>query len=121
MKMHTVIGYDIIGGQGSLQLKAARLIAREHHERWDGIGYPDGKKGNESNSFARIVAIANVFDALNSKRSYKEPRTVDDAAQLILGDQGNRFDPDFADAPSNRLFLIVGVSKRVMRTDEKGK
>jgi putative two-component system response regulator len=74
--------------------ETARAIAREHHERWDGKGYPDGKKGEEISLAARIVSIADVFDALTSKRPYKEAWSAAAGLEAIEAGAGERFDPE---------------------------
>jgi len=93
MKKHTIIGYDILkSGQREI-LKTASIIAREHHERWDGTGYPRGLKGEEIHIYGRITAIADVFDALTYKRVYKQPWPVDKAIEFIKEGSGSQFDP----------------------------
>src|SRR5438034_816005 len=74
--------------------ETARAIAREHHERWDGKGYPDGKKGEEISLAARIVSIADVYDALTSKRPYKEAWSAEAGLKAIEAGAGERFDPE---------------------------
>ncbi len=74
--------------------ETARGIAREHHERWDGKGYPDGKKGEEISLAARIVSVADVFDALTSKRPYKEAWSAEAGIEAIEKGAGEKFDPE---------------------------
>ena len=93
MKTHTTIGGLIIGNHPSELLRTARLIALTHHERWDGSGYPNGLKGENIPIYGRITAIADVFDALTSKRPYKEAWTVEDSLEEIKHGSGSHFDP----------------------------
>lgn len=95
---HSYIGFKIIGRHDSAILSTAAIIAYEHHEKWDGTGYPRGLKGEMINIFSRITAIADVFDALTSKRVYKEIWTVEDAVDLIKNEKGKHFDPEVVDA-----------------------
>ncbi|HEB97319.1 MAG TPA: response regulator [Sedimenticola thiotaurini] len=74
-------------------IHAARDIAGNHHERWDGSGYPRGRKGEEIPLSARLMALADVYDALTSRRCYKEPITHEDAVRMILQESGTHFDP----------------------------
>ncbi len=92
MKTHTTIGYRLLTGENNL-LAAAREIANCHHERWDGNGYPEGLKGEEIPILARICAIADVFDALTSRRPYKLPWPFEDAVSYIQLHAGIHFDP----------------------------
>ncbi|OZB11408.1 MAG: two-component system response regulator, partial [Marinobacter sp. 34-60-7] len=94
MQRHTTIGAEIIGDDGSELLRMAKAIALGHHEKWDGSGYPNGLRGTEIPLEARIVAIADVFDALTSERPYKSAWPVDDAVQYIRNESGRHFDPD---------------------------
>ena len=93
MKTHTQIGVTILSGSDAL-IAAARDIAGSHHERWDGKGYPQGLAGEQIPLLARICAVADVFDALTSKRPYKEPWTVEAARDWIVSESGKYFDPD---------------------------
>ena len=93
MKTHTQLGHDLLFDEENEYLKAAALIALEHHEKWDGTGYPHGKKGEEISIFGRIVAIAAVFDALISVRPYKEPSSFEKAHTLLNENSGTHFDP----------------------------
>jgi putative two-component system response regulator len=93
MKNHCEIGRKIIGEHGSSLLKAAQIVAYEHHERWDGKGYPRGIAGEDIHLFSRIAAVADVFDALVSKRSYKKAWTFTEACNYIVEQSGGHFDP----------------------------
>ncbi|QER41327.1 response regulator [Thermodesulfobacterium sp. TA1] len=97
MKLHTIIGAKILEGSNIKYLKAAQKIALYHHERWDGKGYPCGLKGKKIPLFARIVAIADVFDALTSNRPYRRALPYDIALQIIKSEKGTRFDPELVD------------------------
>ncbi|MDD5655484.1 MAG: HD domain-containing protein, partial [Candidatus Omnitrophica bacterium] len=83
MKTHTTLGGDIFKNSKSPLLKVARTISLTHHERFDGTGYPNGLKGDDIPLFGRIVSVADVFDALTSKRPYKEAYGFDEAVELI--------------------------------------
>ncbi len=91
IKQHCIDGEMMLGD--ALFFATGRLVAREHHERWDGTGYPDRKKGEEISLAARIVAVADVFDALTSKRPYKEAWSTERGLAAIEADSGKHFDP----------------------------
>ena len=93
MRRHPEIGVEIIGEHPSGVLQLAREIALAHHEKWDGSGYPRGLAGEAIPLSARIVAIADVFDALTTRRPYKEPWPVQDALDHIAAQAGKHFDP----------------------------
>lgn len=111
MKEHAGIGSDILSGGDSGFLKMAQIIANTHHEKWDGSGYPNGLKGKEIPLIGRIVAIADVFDALVSKRPYKEPFSVEKAISIIQEGKGAHFDPDVVDAFCAIKDKIVEIMK----------
>ncbi|MFA0194640.1 HD domain-containing phosphohydrolase [Vibrio artabrorum] len=93
MKQHTTAGYHLLkSGAGDITNLAA-IIAYEHHERWDGKGYPTGKAGEDIHLFARITAVADVFDALLSARCYKEPWPLERVVDLFERECGRQFDP----------------------------
>ena len=93
MKTHTDIGADILDGHHSRLLQMAARIARAHHEKWDGSGYPRGLREKDIPLEARIVAVADVFDALTSRRPYKEPWSVEASLDEIRRLTGSHFDP----------------------------
>ncbi len=94
MKQHAQNGYDILSHSKHPIMQAAANIAQNHHERWDGAGYPHAKKQQEISLEGRITAIADVFDALCCRRCYKEPWSMDDAKAEIIKGAGNHFDPN---------------------------
>jgi putative two-component system response regulator len=93
MRRHAIIGYQVLSAGTSPLLKAAAQIAYSHHEKFDGSGYPRGLKGEDIPLFGRIVAVADVFDALTSARPYKVAWTVDKARQMLIDGKGRHFDP----------------------------
>jgi hypothetical protein len=94
VKTHAVLGARVLADGGSEVFSVAEQIARSHHERWDGGGYPDGLSGGAIPLVARLVAVADVFDVLVHERPYKEAWTVEDAAGEIRSGAGTQFDPD---------------------------
>jgi len=97
MKTHTIIGEKILSGNNSELLQTAAVLARSHHERWDGSGYPDGLKGEAIPMISRITAVCDVFDALLSKRPYKNPWTIENTMAHIKEGRGKHFDPHLTD------------------------
>jgi len=93
MRTHTTIGANIIGQHESSLLRMASCVALSHHERWDGSGYPQQLAGQAIPVEARIVAVADVFDALTSRRPYKEPWPMQDALDWLARQAGTHFDP----------------------------
>jgi len=99
MKQHTIVGAQILAGSGAKFIKLAEIIALTHHERWDGSGYPKGLKGSKIPLIGRIAAIADVFDALTSKRPYRmKPFSLEEAFNYIKEGRGRHFDPKVVDA-----------------------
>ena len=98
MRKHPLIGYEILQDSPSKYLQKGCEIALAHHERYDGMGYPYSLKGKDIPLSARIVAIADVFDALTSVRPYKEAWSIDKALEYISNESGKHFDPDLVDA-----------------------
>jgi putative two-component system response regulator len=98
MKQHTLIGAQILKGSDAEFIRLGEIIAQYHHEKWDGSGYPNSLKSREIPIAGRIAAIADVFDALTSKRPYKEPFSVKKSLAIIREGRGSHFDPDVVDA-----------------------
>lgn len=94
-------------------LDVVRQIAMWHHERWDGNGYPDQLKGQEIPIGARIMALADVFDALTSKRIYQEPIPVSDAVEIILSERGRQLDPTLVDVFSELRMEFAAIALRL--------
>lgn len=112
MSQHAEIGARIIGEHPSGLLRMARSIALCHHEKWDGSGYPHGLSGEDIPLEARIVAIADVFDALTSERPYKAAWSVDDAIALIQREAGKHFDPALVALFLSELPAILEIKAR---------
>ncbi|MGO2510665.1 response regulator [Marinomonas polaris] len=112
MKLHTVYGGEIFSEDDDPMLQIAKTIALTHHEKWDGSGYPNGLKGEEIPLEGRIVAIADVLDALMSKRPYKEPWTLDDSLTYIEENSGSHFDPNLVPILKNLRSQIVSIRQQ---------
>lgn len=112
MKEHCRIGADIIGDDPSELMQMARAIALSHHEKWDGTGYPQQLKGEEIPRPARIVAIADIFDALTSKRPYKDAWSVKDAVNALESASGKFLDPQLVTAFISVLPQILEVKEQ---------
>lgn len=112
MRQHTVIGARILGDHPSGLLQLAASIALNHHEKWDGSGYPNGLAGEDIPHTARVVAVADVFDALTSVRPYKRAWSVSDAVELLREESGRHFDPEIVTAFLDCLPQILVVKER---------
>lgn len=112
MKTHVNIGAEILKNGESVLLDWACIIAQNHHEKWDGSGYPQGLKGEAIPLIGRIVAIADVFDALTSSRPYKKAWHIDDAVELIKKESGKHFEPKVVDAFIRCLAKILIIKDR---------
>ena len=97
MKEHSTIGYNLLKGTKKRTLDFAALVAYEHHEKWDGTGYPLGKKGEEISMFGRITGIIDVFDALSNKRCYKDAWCREEIVNYIEEQKAKQFDPIMVD------------------------
>jgi PAS domain S-box-containing protein len=109
MHSHSEIGYKILKDSSRPILQAAALVSYQHHEKWDGTGYPNGLKGQDIDIFGRITAIADVFDALGSDRCYKKAWDLEKILQLFKEEKGKHFDPKLVELFLNNLdkFLII--------------
>ncbi len=114
MKEHTVIGAKLLIGSKHEYLKLAEEIALTHHERWDGSGYPLGLKGERIPISGRIVAVADVFDALISERPYKVALSTGESFAIIKNEHGTHFDPDITD-------VFIGIKQEVLSIVEQYK
>jgi len=97
MKKHTIYGYEMLKYSNRPILKTAAIVAYEHHEKYDGTGYPRGLKGNDIHIYGRITAVADVFDALGSDRVYKEAWEDEKIFELFKEERGKHFDPKLID------------------------
>ena len=98
MRRHPVIGHEILKGSASKYVRMGSLIALGHHEKYDGSGYPNGLVGDHIALCARIVAVADVFDALTSARPYKKAWSPGKAFEFLDAQRGKHFDPQLVDA-----------------------
>jgi putative two-component system response regulator len=98
MKEHTTIGGRILSNSKAGFIRLGEIIALSHHEKWDGSGYPLGLQGKEIPLVGQMVAIADVFDALTTRRPYKEPFSIVSACDIILEGRGTQFNPAIVDA-----------------------
>lgn len=112
MKTHAQIGYDILKDSKSEYLQAGAAIAISHHEKWDGSGYPNGLKGENIHIFGRIVAIADVFDALTSFRPYKKAWSFEDALKYLDEKSGIDFDPQMVNIFKEKIEDVKVIYKQ---------
>lgn len=112
MKKHTVFGAEILSIEGDPLLKMARTIALTHHERWDGKGYPAGLKGEEIPLEGRIVALADVIDALLSNRPYKTSWSIEQTFKYVQDQAGRHFDPKLVDIVMDLMFQVSDIRAR---------
>lgn len=112
MKQHTRIGYGILQGSSSKILQLGAVIALTHHEKFDGTGYPDGLAGESIPLVSRIIALADVFDALTTARPYKPAWELDRVVQHINDQAGIHFDPNCVKALYNRWSEVLEIRER---------
>jgi len=112
MKNHATIGYSMLKGSNKELLKASAIVAHEHHERWDGKGYPRGLKEDEIHIFGRITAVADVFDALGSDRCYKKAWELDKILQLFKDGYNTQFDGKIVDLLLDNLDMFLEIRDR---------
>lgn len=118
MKTHATIGGEILAGNSSELMVMARDIALSHHEKWDGSGYPFSLAGEDIPLVGRIVAIADVFDALTSERPYKKAWPLEDAIAYIRDSAGTHFDPQLVDVFLSQLDEINQITRRYAEPGE---
>lgn len=112
VEQHTILGKKLLEGNGSFIMQTAEAMAYGHHERWDGSGYPQKLVGHETPTSARICAMADVFDALTTPRSYKKTIKGDEALLLIEQSSGKLFDPELVKVFKNVFKEIEVVRLR---------
>ncbi len=112
MKNHAQIGYEVLKGSNRTVLKAAAIVAHEHHEKWDGSGYPRGLKGDDIHIFGRITAVADVFDALGHDRVYKKAWELERIYKLFQDERGKHFDPSLIDLVLNNKEKFEQIKDR---------
>jgi response regulator RpfG family c-di-GMP phosphodiesterase len=113
MRQHALIGYNILKSSAAKMLQLAAEIAYSHHERFDGTGYPNGLKGEAIPLAGRIVAVADVFDALTNVRPYKQAWSLEAARTFLLDNSGTHFDPQCVDALLRRWPAVLAVRARL--------
>lgn len=117
MKRHTLIGETMLSGSKQRVFQAAAIIAGQHHERWNGRGYPRSLSGTDIHIFGRVTAAADVFDALGSKRVYKDAWELDRILSLFREERGEHFDPQVVDVLFDRLDEILAIRERFCDSD----
>ena len=118
MKQHTVMGHQILSKSDNELFQWAAEVALHHHGRWDGKGYPEGLAGTDIPEQSRIVAVCDVFDALVTKRPYKEPWPIEKALDEIKKSSGSHFDPEIVESFMDSIELIL-EAKRLWDDKEK--
>lgn len=114
IKLHTVIGSKILSESERYPvIEAGSVIALQHHEKWDGTGYPSGLKGEEIHIFARIVSIVDVFDALLSERPYKKPFTLDKTISIMEEGRAVFFDPSLLSLFLNNIDKFINIREKM--------
>ncbi|MDD4885171.1 HD domain-containing phosphohydrolase, partial [Sulfuricurvum sp.] len=112
MRTHSEIGYNFFKESDSPLLKAAAIITYEHHEKYDGSGYPRGLKGEDIHIFGRITAVADVFDALGSERCYKKAWPNEEIYEYFQKERGKHFDPILIDLFFKHLGEFLAIQSR---------
>ncbi|HTH99126.1 MAG TPA: DUF3369 domain-containing protein [Stellaceae bacterium] len=111
MKTHPIIGYNLLKDSAMEILRVGAQISLDHHEKWDGSGYPYGKSGAEISIHGRITAVVDVFDALGSRRCYKEAWPLADVTQHIADNAGSHFDPEIVELLFANLDDVTAISR----------
>lgn len=111
MKTHAKVGYEILKHSKRPLLQAASVIAHEHHEKWDGSGYPRALSGENIHIYGRITALADVFDALSCERVYKSAWPIEKIIEFILSESGKHFDPTLVDLLMDNIDSFIAISR----------
>ena len=120
MQSHAQLGYDMLKNSTRALMKAAAIAAHQHHERWDGSGYPNGLKGDEIHIFGRITAIADVFDALSVRRVYKDAWPVEKVVCYFQREKGSHFEPALVDLLCGNLAKFLKIRDANTNPWERG-
>ena len=115
MKKHTIYGWEIFNKSKHILLKTSALIAYEHHEKWDGTGYPRGLKEEEIHIFGRITSIADVFDALSHDRIYKKAWDSEEVIDFIKAQRGKSFEPKLVDLLLENMDGLIKIKEQHIR------
>jgi response regulator RpfG family c-di-GMP phosphodiesterase len=118
MDTHAELGYDMLNVSDRPLLKMAAIVAYEHHEKWNGTGYPNQTKGEEIHIYGRITALADVFDALGSSRVYKKAWSDEKIFKMFKEERGEHFDPKLIDIFFDNLDEFLAVRDSLMDTTE---
>ncbi len=112
MKTHSSIGYEILKDSKRAIIQAGAIIARDHHEKWDGTGYPAGKAAEDIHIYGRIAALADVYDALRHRRCYKSPWTPEAVLAHIVSESGKQFEPTLVEILKSRVDKIEAILQK---------
>lgn len=112
MKKHTTIGFEMFKNSHRKILKSSSIVALEHHERWDGKGYPNGLKGEDIHIFGRITAVADVFDALCTNRCYKKAWDVNEIEKYMYEQSGKEFDPKVVNVFLKNINKVLEIREK---------
>ncbi|MEN4044846.1 MULTISPECIES: HD-GYP domain-containing protein [Sulfurimonas] len=119
MKQHSLLGYEMLSGSQQKLLQTAAIVAYEHHEKWDGSGYPRGLKGENIHIYGRIIAIVDVFDALGHDRVYKKAWPLDKILNYIESGKAKQFDPFLVENFLKNIQVFTDIQERY-KNKEKG-
>jgi response regulator RpfG family c-di-GMP phosphodiesterase len=117
MREHTLVGYNLLNKSDRPLIKMAALIALEHHEYWNGSGYPKGIAGEAISFAGRVVCLCDVFDALSSLRPYKEAWELPRILDYLRAERGQMFDPELVDALFFHLDEFLAIAKSLKDED----
>ncbi len=112
IKKHTSIGYQILKNSKRQIIKAAAIVANQHHERWDGKGYPNGLEGENIHIFGRIICLIDVFDAVSNERFYKPAWSIEKTLDFIRKEKGKTFDPALVDIFMDNVDEFLEISEK---------
>ncbi len=112
VQQHAQTGYEILKKSKRPIMQAAAIVALQHHEKWDGTGYPNGLSGEQIHVYGRIAAVADVFDALSHKRCYKDAWSIERIIDLFTSESGRHFDPEFVSIFLSNIHEFEGINKR---------